>query len=91
MCDDGDDTDLAAVAPCWCTRAMVESTEVRQSIRPSASASTCSCLKILSHVPSTENRRCRFQTVCHGPNSGGRSRQASPVRRRNTIPSTTWR
>ena len=28
-----------AVAPCWCTRAMVESTDNRQSIWPAASAS----------------------------------------------------
>ena len=47
--------DLAALAPCWCTRAMVESTDTAQSISPLASACTCSAVSTLSQVPSQEN------------------------------------
>ena len=80
VCEVGPVTDLEAVAPCWWTRALVESTDSRQSICPLASACTCYAVSTLSQVPSVENRWWRFQTVCQGPNSAGRSRQAMPVR-----------
>jgi len=35
-----------------------------------------------SQVLSLLNRACRFQAVCQGPNSFGKSRQAIPVRGR---------
>ena len=54
--------DLAAVAPCWCTRAIVESTDTFQSISPFASASACKASSTRSQVPSLLNRACRFQT-----------------------------
>ncbi len=56
-----------------------------------ASAWTCSAVRILSHVASLQNRACRFQTVCQGPNSTGKSRHGGLTRNRNTIPSTTCR
>ena len=68
--------------PCWWARLMVESTDTVQSISPAASASARSLAWIRSHVPSEAKRRCRFHTVCHGPNSAGRSRQAIPHRYR---------
>lgn len=48
MCDVGRWADLAAVAPCWWTRAMVELTLGRQSISPSASAWAFSAVRALS-------------------------------------------
>src|SRR6476620_7560541 len=62
-----------------------------QSISPTASAWVSSAVWIVSQVPSPLNRRCRFHTVCHGPNSAVRSRQAIPVRNRYTTPSTIVR
>jgi hypothetical protein len=56
VCELGPDTHLAAVAPCWCTRAIVESTDTRQSTAPAASASACSSAKTRSQVPSTDPR-----------------------------------
>ncbi len=47
--------DLAAVAPCWCTRAIVESTEHRQSIPALPSAWLCNAASTLSQVPSWLN------------------------------------
>lgn len=44
-----------------------------------------------SQVPSPAWRGCRFHTVCHGPNTGGRSRHGTLVRNRYNIPSTTRR
>lgn len=61
---------------------MVESMLTAQSIRPDASACASNQVRMLSQVPSLLKRLCRFHTVCHGPNSTGRSRQATPVRYR---------
>jgi hypothetical protein len=61
---------------------MVASTLTIQSICLAASASASSRACTLSQVPSVLNRRCRFHTVCHGPNEAGQSRQAIPVRNR---------
>ncbi len=72
----------AIVVACWWARLIVESTETTQSTSPAASASASSRAWILSQVPSALNRRCRFETVCYGPNDAGRSRQATPVRNR---------
>ena len=52
MCEVGVSCDLAAVAPCWCTRAIVESTEHFQSISPLLSAWLCNAASTLSQVPS---------------------------------------
>lgn len=65
---------------CWWARAMVESTATSQSITPMVSALVNKAVRTLSQVPSPAKRRCRFHTVCHGPNSAGRSRHATPVR-----------
>ena len=70
---------------------MVESTDTRQSISPRASAATCSAVNTLSQVPSLQNSYWRFHTVCHGPNSAGRSRHATPVRSRKIAPSISGR
>lgn len=56
---------------------MVESTDTVQSISPAASASVNSVARIVSQVPSPLNLRCRFHTVCHGPNSAGSRTQNS--------------
>lgn len=36
-------------------------------------------------VPSVDQRRCRSQTDCHAPSSGGTSRQGAPIRSRHAI------
>ena len=54
VCEVGPVTDLEAVAPCWWTRALVESADSRQSICPLASACTCNAVSNLSQVPSVE-------------------------------------
>lgn len=76
---------------CWWARLTVESTLTAQSTCPAVSASASNSAWIRSQVPSPLNLRCRFHTVCHGPNSAGRSRHGDPVRNRHTIPSTTRR
>jgi energy-coupling factor transporter ATP-binding protein EcfA2 len=70
------------VVACWWARLIVESTDTVQSTSPTASASATSRAWILSQVASAENRLCRFNSVCHGPNTSGRSRHAIPVRNR---------
>lgn len=65
---------------CWWARAIVESTATSQLISPAASALVNKAVRTSSHVPSAAKQRWRFHTVCHGPNSAGRSRQAIPVR-----------
>jgi transposase len=65
----------------------VESTlTIDQSIRPSASASARMAAKILSQVPSADQRLCRSYAVFHGPKRAGRSRHGTPVRSRYKIP-----
>ena len=54
--EDSDALDLRAVAACWCTRTMVESTDTRQSTPPSASAATCNPASTRSQVPSADQR-----------------------------------
>lgn len=65
---------------CWWARAIVESTATSQSSSPIATALVNKAVSTLSQIPSPAKRRCRFHTVCQGPNSAGRSRQAIPVR-----------
>ncbi|OIJ85162.1 hypothetical protein BIV25_44780 [Streptomyces sp. MUSC 14] len=78
---------LRAPAACWWARQVVESTlTIDQSIRPSASASARTAAKILSHVPSADQRLCRSYTVFHEPKRAGRSRHGIPVRSRYKIP-----
>ena len=76
---------------CCCARAIVESTDNDQSIIPAASAAAVTFASTRSQVPSDAIRRCQVHTVCHGPNTAGRSRHAIPVRYRYTIPSTIVR
>ena len=54
-------------------------------------ARTWSQPRICSHMPSSDQRRCRLWTVLQFPYSPGRSRHGQPVRVRNKIPSTTIR
>jgi hypothetical protein len=83
---------LRAPAACWWARQEVESTlTIDQSIRPSASASARTAAKILSQVPSADQRLCRSYTVFHGPKRAGRSRHGTPVRSRYRIPLMTLR
>lgn len=78
---------LRAPAACWWAQQEVESTlTIDQSIRPSWSASARTAAKILSHVLSADQRRCRSYTVFHGPKRAGRSRHGTPVRSRYKIP-----
>lgn len=51
------DRPSAAPAACWWARQMVESTLTAQVIRPFASASAWSCVRILAQVPSRCQRR----------------------------------
>uniref|UniRef100_UPI0035B4B8EB hypothetical protein n=1 Tax=Streptomyces sp. MSC1_001 TaxID=2909263 RepID=UPI0035B4B8EB len=50
---------LRAPAACWCARAILESTEMSQVIRPCASAWAWSCSKMQCEVPSRCQRRTR--------------------------------
>ena len=65
--------------PYWSARLMGESTETVQSICRAASASARILAWIRSHVPSEANRRCFFQTLCHGPNSAGKVTPGDPA------------
>jgi hypothetical protein len=56
VCELGPDVHLAAVAPCWCTRAIVESTDTRQSMPPAASASVCNAARTRCQVSSPDHR-----------------------------------
>jgi hypothetical protein len=46
-----------APAACWCARAMVESTDTSQTIRPAASARVCNVTRTFTQVPSRCQRR----------------------------------
>ena len=60
--------------------------------RPAASSHPArSRPRIISHVPSPDQRRCRLYTVFQFPNRSGRSRHGHPVRVRKKIPSITSR
>ena len=72
----------AVFVACWWARLIVESTDTVQSTIPRASASAINTVRSWSQVPSWAYRLCRFHTVCHGPNTSGRSRHATPVRYR---------
>ena len=52
---------------CCCARAIVESTETDQSIRPSASAAGGQCAITVFQVPSSVPRRCLVHTSLPGP------------------------
>lgn len=80
---------LRAPAACWWARITVESTQMSQSIAPSASAAPWACWNSRSQVPSADQSRWRSYTVFHGPNRSGRSRHGTPVRTRCSIPLTT--
>lgn len=66
-----------------------ESIETTQSRFPVVSARATSAVSTRSQVPSAGSRRCRFHTVCQGPQCPGRSRHGRPVRCRYSIASTT--
>jgi hypothetical protein len=59
VCDDGPDEHLAAVAPCWCTRLIVESTDSRQSISPGGLGLGLQRRQHPVQVPSCDQRWCR--------------------------------
>lgn len=59
---------------------------IDQSMQPSVSASARTAAKILSHVPSADQRLCLSYTVFHLPKRVGRSRHGAPVRCRYRIP-----
>jgi hypothetical protein len=72
----------ARLVACWWARFMLESTDTSHISCPKLSASIRSWVWMRSQVPSAENRRCRFQTVCHGPNDVDRSSHGVPERNR---------
>ena len=64
-----------APAACWCARTIVLSI-----INSSMSGSRDTAAEIRCHTPASRHRAKRTYTLCHGPNSFGRSRQGAPVR-----------
>lgn len=68
--------DLLAVAPRWCNRATVESTDTVQSSSPTAADCACKYVSTRSQMPSLANRLWCFHPVCHGPKPAGRSATA---------------
>ena len=76
---------------CWWAHAIVESTDIAQSIAPAPSAVASSRPGTRSQLPSALICRCQVDIVCHGPNALGTSRRAIPHRYRDTIPSITRR
>lgn len=80
-----------APAACWWARTTVESMLMSQVISSFASARTWSSVKIRCQVPSRCQRRNKSYARPHGPYSAGRSRQGTPVRTRNRMPSISCR
>jgi len=75
-----------AVAECWCARTIEESTDTFQSTRPAASASLNHAQQL---VPRAIGREA-MMPLAHRlprPEPPGRSRHATPVQYRNTMPS----
>jgi hypothetical protein len=60
---------------CWCARTIVES--IRMC---SISVSPAKAFATRVHTPLLRQREKRIYTVCHRPNSAGRSRHGLPVR-----------
>ena len=56
-----------------------------------SSPASWAAVKIRPYVPSVDQRKCRFHTVCHGPKSTGTSRHGDPVRYRQQMPSSITR
>lgn len=73
-------------AECWCARMYVPS--IRTDSR---SASWASSSKISRHTDDLDHALKRLYTVCHGPNSCGKSRHGAPVRRIQMMPLRTVR
>lgn len=75
-----------APAECWCARTMVESISTRL-----ISVSSDTACATRSHTPLRRHREKRMYTVCHRPNSFGRSRHGQPVRPNHRTASTNQR
>ncbi len=58
---------LRAPAACWWARAIVESTDTSQLIRPAASAKHCNAVTIWRHMPSRCHRRNSAYTADQDP------------------------
>ena len=82
VCKVTDDADAARRSPHAGAAGRWSSPPSSASRSPAASASATRSASTRSQVPSLLNRLCRFHTVCHGPNSSGRSRHGGPVRAR---------
>ncbi len=75
-----------APAECWCARTMVESISTRL-----ISVSSDTACATRSHTPLRRHREKRMYTVCHRPNSFGKSRHGQPVRSIQRTASTNQR
>src|SRR5512144_663226 len=85
-------TPFCAPAACWWARTVVLSRKCRaQSTSPAAWACACNVARARSHTPACCQRRKREYTVRQGPNRCGRSRQGTPVAKRQRMPSTMSR
>ncbi len=73
-------------AACWCARFVVLS-----MLCHSGSIAVCSAANSASHRPHLDHRSNRLNTVFQGPNSLGRSRHGTPVRRHHTTASKNRR
>jgi hypothetical protein len=71
---------------CWCARLIVESI-----LNHSSSRSVRSARNSRSHFPVLDQRSNRLNTVFHGPNSLGKSRHGTPVRRHQITASMNMR
>ena len=70
----------------WCARLIVLSIESH-----AASTSALTAANSCAHFPFFDHRSKRLNTVFHGPNSLGRSRQGTPVRRHHRTASMNIR
>ena len=66
-------------------------TSVLSMLCHSSSRSVCNPSNSRVHVPFFDHRSNRLNTVFHGPNSTGRSRHGTPVRRHHKTASTNFR
>jgi len=71
---------------------LVESIDINATTSVSSTAVIArTAANIRAYVPSCDQRRCRYQSDCHGPKSVGTSRHGDPVRNRQAIPSKARR
>lgn len=80
-----------APAAYWWARQTVESTLMSQVMSCFASAWACTAAKNRCQVPSRCHRRNRSYDLAQGPYRSGTSRQGTPVRVRNRMPSISCR